>query len=84
MSVLGVARNTGRKRTVKNPLWKQQDPFDQLTVLLMDLQGTAESLHTAQELDSRTRSSAARMDALCEQIRELTPYLKGSQPWLNG
>jgi hypothetical protein len=61
-----------------NPAWKQQTPHDQLTVILMALEGHFENLQN-DVID--VPKYVARTAPLIEQLNELKPYLKGERPW---
>lgn len=57
---------------VKNPLWRQDSPADQLTVLRMALEG-----HMVNAMDGIVPShSFARMGQLFGQLQELEVFLR--------
>jgi hypothetical protein len=61
-----------------NPLWKQNNPHDQLTVILMAVEGHFQNL-TNDVID--VQKYVARTTPLLEQLNELKPYLKGERTW---
>lgn len=63
---------------MKNPLWKQQSPTDQLITIRMALEGTSDNFAngvTTKEV------YVVQMNFLFGQLEMLQPFLEGKEQW---
>jgi hypothetical protein len=61
---------------MKNPLWSQKTPADQLTVLRWSLQGHLENWQAG--IIDKEKFNKCAVEHL-EQIEQLEPFLKGEE-----
>ncbi len=63
---------------MKNPIWKQKTPTDQLTVIRWALRGHLDNWHEG-IIDNQKFNEYAI--AYLDQIEQLEPFLKGEENW---
>lgn len=61
-----------------NPLWKQNNPADQVVVILMAIEG-----HISNVKDGITgiQKFVDYTEKLTSQLKEIEPYLRGEKEW---